>query len=450
MHEEIAVRERLELQARGSPQVGLRLKDHLLVPVAEHQDRLVGQLRRVGEQAAGAHLRHLDRRPGSKPRRRPLLPSRQLLLPSRPLRAGLFVGSDELAADVVDHRPLLGRVDVGPRLVGVVQKRKQAVILVVRDRIELVRMTLGALGRQPEHRFAEAVDAVEHLDHPEFLRDDRSFLVDRAIAQEARGDDLLLRCIRQKITGDLLHDELVVGHVAVERSDHPVAPDPHLATMIFFVAVGIGIAGEVEPVPCPLLAIAVAREQGIDRLLVAVGLEGGELLGRRRQADEIEIDAAAERGGVGLRRRREPLRGKVRGDDRVDRTRAGGDSGHGRPLREHERPMRVVLGSGGDPFFKCGDLRCCEGLLLVGWGHDRVGVVRQDAAHQFALVSLARHDRRLARLAPLESILTDIKPEIPLAALLVEAMAVATVLGEDRLHVPLVVGPTGGQRLSRR
>ena len=400
------------------------------------------------KQAARTHFRHLDRRPGNDPGRHPLLPGGEFLLPRGPLRASLLVGCGELAADVVDRGPLLRRVDVRTRLVGVVQERKQAVILVVRERVELMRVALGALGRQSEHRLAEAVDAVEHLDHPEFLRDDRPLLVERAIPQEARGDDLLLRRIRQQVAGDLLDHKLVVGHVAIDRGNHPVAPDPHLATKILFVAVGVGIAGEVEPVPRPLLAVAVAREQGIDRLLIALGLEGGELLGRRRQADEIEIDPAAERGGIGLGRRREALRGEVGGDDRVDRARAGGD-GHGQPLRRHKRPVRIVLGPGGDPFFERGDLRRREGLLLVGGRHDRVGVVRQDAAHQFALVGLARHDRRLARLAPLEGVLTDVEPEIPLAALLVDTVTVATVLGEDRLHLSLKVGATGGRRRRR-
>ena len=182
LHEEVAVREGLELQARRTPHIGLRLEDHLLVPVTEHQNRLVGQLRGVRKQAARAHFCHLHRRPGNEPRRNPLLPGGQLLLPRGPLRAGLFFSRGELATDTVDRRQLLGRVDVGPRLIGVVQKREQAVIFVVRDRVELVRVALSALGRQPEHRLAEAVDAVKHLDHPEFLRDDRPLLVDRAIA----------------------------------------------------------------------------------------------------------------------------------------------------------------------------------------------------------------------------------------------------------------------------
>ena len=402
------------------------------------------------EQAARAHLRHLDRHPGHEFRRHPLLPGCHLLPPARPLRAGLLVGRSELATDVVDRRPLLGRVDVRPRLVGVVEECKQAVILVVRERVELVRVALGALGRQAEHRLAKAVDAVKHLDHPEFLRDDRPLLVDRAIAQEARGDDLLLRRIRQKVAGDLLHDELVVWHVAIDRGDHPVSPDPHLPTEVFFVAVGVGIAGEVEPVPRPLLAIAVAREQGIDRLLVALSLESRKLLGRRRQADEIEIEPTAERGGIGLGRRREALRDEVRGDDHVDRTRAGRSRRHRRPLRRHECPMWVVLCARRDPGLQRGDLRRCKGLLLVGRRHDRVWIIRQDAAHQLAFVGVARHDRRLARFAPLEGVLTDVEPQVALAALLVDTVTVAAVLGKDRLHVTLKVGAARGQRLSLR
>jgi hypothetical protein len=62
----------------------------------------------------------------------------------------------------------------------------------------------------------------------------------------------------EQVAGDLLHEELAVGHVAVESVDHPVSPGPHLPHLILFVAVGVGVAGEVEPVAGPLLAVAGA------------------------------------------------------------------------------------------------------------------------------------------------------------------------------------------------
>ena len=203
------------------------------------------------------------------------------------LLANLLVNRSELPSHVVDHPPLLGRVDVRPRLVRVIEKREHAVILVVRERVELVRVALGALRREPQHRLAQAVDAVEHLDHPEFLRDDRSLLVYHAVAEEAGGHDLLLRRVGQKVASDLLHHELVVGHVAVDRGDDPVTPGPHLATKVLLVTVCVGVAGEVEPVPRPLLTESFARKERVNCLLVAAAPEGGDLLGRRRQANEI-------------------------------------------------------------------------------------------------------------------------------------------------------------------
>jgi hypothetical protein len=49
----------------------------------------------------------------------------------------------------------------------------------------------------------------------------------------------------------------------------------------------------------------------------------------------------------------------------------------------------------------------------------------------------------------LKGVLTDVEPEIPLAALLVDTVTVATVLGEDRLHLSLKVGAAGGRRRRR-
>ena len=74
----------------------------------------------------------------------------------------------------------------------------------------------------------------------------------------------------QQVAGDLLDDELVEGLVAVERLHDPVAIFPDGARLIEGVAVGIGVARQVEPVPAPALAVVRRGEQPIDHFLVGV------------------------------------------------------------------------------------------------------------------------------------------------------------------------------------
>ena len=103
--------------------------------------------------------------------------------------------------------------------------------------------------------FADGVHAVEHRLHAELLGIDAAFLVDHRVAQKAGGDDLVLRGVGQQVAGELLDDELVVGQVAVEGVDDPVAVEPDEARLVLLEAVGVGVARGVEPVAAPALAV---------------------------------------------------------------------------------------------------------------------------------------------------------------------------------------------------
>ena len=74
-----------------------------------------------------------------------------------------------------------------------------------------------------------------------------------------------------------------------------------LVVAVFFedIALGVGVAGDVEPVAGPSLAEVRRGQQPIDGGLVpgiaGVGGEIGQLFGRRRQADEIVVQSAQKR-----------------------------------------------------------------------------------------------------------------------------------------------------------
>ena len=123
---------------------------------------------------------------------------------------------------------------------------------------------------------------------------------------------------RHEVAGELVADELVVGQVAVEGVDDPVAVAPGVArspSPCRWQDAGVervGVAGQVEPVPAPALAVGRRRQQAVHHLGEGVGRfvleEGVHLLRRRRQAGQVEGRPADQRPLVGGLRRLEALR----------------------------------------------------------------------------------------------------------------------------------------------
>ena len=157
-----------------------------------------------------------------------------------------------------------GEVRVEARLVDVVEEREQRVVIALRDRIEPVVVAAGALDREPEHRRAECVHPIDDVLGAELLFD-AAALVGLAVQPvEGRGDPLLARRARQEIAGQLPGQELIVGKVAIERLDDPVAVGGHVALEVVLVAVGVGVSRQIEPVHRHALAVRRRLEVAID------------------------------------------------------------------------------------------------------------------------------------------------------------------------------------------
>src|SRR6202041_769913 len=111
---------------------------------------------------------------------------------------------------------------------------------------------------------------------------------------------------------------------AVERGDDPVAIPPRLRLRLHVegVRLVLRVAGHVEPVPRPLLAVLRGGEQSVDYLFERVRrVIGEERLDRfrgRRQTGEVVVRPADERPFVGGGGRLQPLFGPLRGDEAVD------------------------------------------------------------------------------------------------------------------------------------
>ena len=226
-----------------------------------------------------------------------------------------------------------------------------AVVVFLGNRIKLVVVAAGALERQPQEGGAGRVHQVfEPL--VAILEVVVGLIVPGAHPQKPCGDHRLLIGVGHFVTSELTGHKPVEGHVAVERLHHPVAipPGPWLLG-IPLVAVGLGVAGDVEPVTGLPLTKMGRGEQTIHLPLVgirrAVGPEGLELGRGGGQADQIKGEPPQERAAVGLRGGRKASCGQPRVDEAVDRI--AGSAGRRERCGEwlQAPPVAAAAGCGG-------------------------------------------------------------------------------------------------------
>ena len=335
-------------------------------------------------------------------------------------------------------------------VLAVVEKPQQAVVVLVRDGIEFVCVTLRATDGEPEPHGAGGVDAVHRRLDAKLLRVGTALLVDQRVAVEGAGDELRLLRVGQEVAGDLLGGEPVERQVVVERLDHPIAVRPHLPFAVDRITVRVRVARTVEPVPPPALAVVVASEQPVDALFVGlrtrVRNEGGDLLGRRQQAGQVEVGAADERRAIGARRRLDAFAGEAPAHQSVDRVRVWilPDSG---VFHRLECPVALVFGSLGDPAPHQRRLALAEAWFLrFRWRHALIGVAAEHAREQLAVIGLAGDDRRVAAEIG-ERTLAGIEPQLGLALFRIGAVAEKTAIGKDRTDVAIELDAVLGQQV---
>src|SRR5439155_26537929 len=115
--------------------------------------------------------------------------------------------------------------------------------------------------------------------------------------------------------------------VPVQRFDDPVAPAPDMRLAVTDLAAvapagPVAVTPDVHPVAAPALAVLRTLEKAIDDLLVsfrvAITEKGVQFLGCRRQADQIEVDAAQKDGAARLRPGFQAVPFVEGGNERVD------------------------------------------------------------------------------------------------------------------------------------
>ena len=448
--------------------------DVALGDIATGEHRAIGKERKMRHRGGhGGGTRHL---PAHSPRRllavpgveagqqRHLPPGRSAcLLRSRIVCSG---GQRPLLRQLRQQRRMF-RGSLGPlgidlrsgdhplRLVGVVHQGKQREVVGVCQRVKLMRVALRAAGGEPQPGGAGGGDAIDHRQITKLQRVDSPFLVEHRVAVKAGRHNVVGRGAGEQVAGKLANRELIKRHVGIERANHPVAVGPDRPRPVFLIAVGVGIAGQIEPAPGPAFAILRARHEPLDELLVGigsgVGQKGVEFFGRWGDADQIEPNAAAERGPIGFRGGDEALLfqpGQHKSIDLVAGPVGPGHSRHRRRLGGDEGPMRLIFGAGGDPLFENPLLGCGEGHLRGGGRHDDIGSGTFDPSHQFAVVGMARHHCPQAAVEFPERLRPQIEPQPGLAAGFVRPMALEAAVGEDRPHLAGEVWPCGTASLA--
>ena len=343
------------------------------------------------------------------------------------------------------HRGRIEGISVQRFLGGVAEEGGQRIEVLLGDGIELVVVAGGATHRQAQPDRAGGVDPVLGVHDLHFLFDDPPFVGGDVAAMEAGGDELLRGRVGQQVAGQLVHRELVEGQVPVEGPDDPVAVGPHLAVVVDMQAVGVAVAGRIEPVAAPVLPVGRGPHEPVDP--PGVGVRGGirrELrhpLRIGRQTGEIQCGPASQSAAVRLRRRRqtgllepgqdEPVDGIANPLRGLDPRRIGPGQGREGPVF---RPRGALL----DPTPQHLDLILGQFLVGVLGRHPQGGVRVGDPLVDEARLRVAWSDRRSR--GPLgEDPLLQVQPQVRQPGFGIRSVALETGVGKDGAHLRLKV-----------
>ena len=221
---------------------------------------------------------------------------------------------------------------------GALEDRRQCIVIVGGNGIELMIVAAGTAERRRQKSPAQRIDLF--VDQIHFQLHLVGFCQNfRADGEEPqRSETLMLNGQNfrggQQVAGQLLDHELVVGLVVVKSVDDVVAVSPGVAKGDVLVEpIGICITGNVEPVPSPAFTVVRRCEQSVHdtgkcprRRILQKNLN---VLRGRRQTRKIERGAPNECPSIGRWRGSEMLFLQLREDERVD--------GRLNPIRANDR-----------------------------------------------------------------------------------------------------------------
>ena len=306
----------------------------------------------------------------------------------------------------------------------------------------IVALRAGHCGAHPHlHR---GVHAIDHCHIAKLLIGSAAFVVRLRIAMKSGGDELIVAWLIEQIARELFACELIERHVAVQRANYPVAITPNRARLVISITGAVCIAREVQPLPRPVLAIRRLGQQAVDQFPVSLrGLVRDKrlhLIRRRRQSREIQTHASYERMLVRLPRGVPPAPFQLREDKAIHVIASPLRILHRRQcltLRLHVRPMRLVLRPLPNPLLQDRLLIRRQRQLRFLWRHHLIGILRKNPIHQFAVLHIARFDRKRSVLGLGHGRFTDIQPQFCFARRRIRSVAGVAILRKNRPHIAI-------------
>ena len=239
------------------------------------------------------------------------------------------------------------------------ERRLEAIVIRLRDRIEFVIVAPGATHRQSQERRSRSVDHIVDGIGPNLQGRRRILIPDIVVsaAHQKSGADLDLRLVRpQPVARQMFPNETIVGFVAVQGIDHVVPKVPRVVSdHVPLVTVALAEPDDVQPMPAPSFAVARRSQITVDQALPGAGARIREKLRDffrfGRKAVKHEGEPADQGALVGHRGRRQLPLGQLLHDERIDAvanagTKAGLDGRRRRAGKRLQRPPSQI-GSGG-------------------------------------------------------------------------------------------------------
>ena len=149
----------------------------------------------------------------------------------------------------------------------------KSVVILGRDSVELVVVAAGASNGHRQKGLGKDVDLIVEMIGL-IAADVHRRVLGFAEEPEPGGENRLVGPVGrmppgrgQQVAGDVFHDELIVGYIGIEGADDIIAVDVGLRQFeIEFVALSLGEADQVQPVPSPALAVVRRLKQVVDHL----------------------------------------------------------------------------------------------------------------------------------------------------------------------------------------
>ena len=169
-----------------------------------------------------------------------------------PLPHGLFIDRTAVRPSVEDH--LVGRSPVAEP-VDVLEEGQEPVVILLRNRVELVIVAAGAVDGQSEEDLpGRRHDVIERV-VPRLFAVARLVVPDPQPVEPGRNPGVVV-AVGQLVSGQLLANEAVERLVVVQRADNIVAIAPGIGLWVIpLVAIGLGGAARSSQCRAHFLAV---------------------------------------------------------------------------------------------------------------------------------------------------------------------------------------------------